>query len=67
MIYLGENVSMASKSKEEGTDQDSIQTSTSTDTGNHMGKVTKHNKHHVQDNQKASPFQEVIHKAAENR
>ena len=54
------------KSKKDGKDQETIQSSTTPDPGYHMGKSQKYNKPHQQD-QEASPFTAVDHKAAMNR
>ena len=58
-------------SKEEGKDQEPIQSSTTPDRGHHMTK-TKNirkkrqniRKHHTQESQEANPFQAGDHKAA---
>ena len=55
------------ESKEEGNDQESIQSSTTLDPGHHMGKRQSTRKHHIQENQEVSPFQAGDHKAAMNR
>ena len=51
-------------SKKDGKDQKTIQSSTITDPGYHMGKWQKYNKHHQQE---VSPFPVGDHKAAKNR
>ena len=50
------------KSKEEGNDQKSIQSSTSSDPGHRMGKWQNiKKKHHIQEVQEVSPFQAGDH------
>ena len=55
------------KSKEEGQDQESILSSTTTDTGYHMVSDNNTRRHHIQENQEVSPFPADDHKAEMNR
>ena len=55
------------ESKEEGTDQESIQAVNIPDLGYHMGGDKNTRKHHTQDNQEASSFQSGDQKAAMSR
>ena len=53
------------QSKEEGNDQEPIQSNTSP--GHHMGSDKNTRKHHTQKSQKVNPFTAGDHKAARNR
>ena len=53
--------------KEEGKDQESIQSSTTPDPGHHMGKRKNAGKHHIQESQEVSPFPTGDHNVAGNR
>ena len=52
------------KSKEEGKDHESIQSSTTPDPGHHMGNGKSTRKYHTQESQEVSPFTAGDHKAA---
>ena len=53
--------------KEEGKDQESIQSSATPDTGHGMGKLQNTRKHHTQESPDVSPFTAGDNKAAMNR
>ena len=55
------------KIKQEGKDQESIQSSTTPDPGHHIGKGQNTRKYHIQESQEVSPFPAGDHKAAMNR
>ena len=48
-------------------DQELIQSSTTPDTGHHIGKWQKHKKHHKEESQEVSPFLVGDQKATTNR
>ena len=62
-VYSGVRIGQA---KEEGKDQESIQSSTKPDPGHHLGKWQKI-KHHTQESQEVNPFQADDHKTAISR
>ena len=54
-------------SKKEGSNHESVQSSTTPDPGLHMGKGQKHKKHNTQKSPEVSPFPAGDHTAARNR
>ena len=58
---------MYMQSKKEGKDQESIQSSTTHDSGNHTGKRQKHKKTSLTREPRGQPFPNSEHKAARNR
>ena len=60
------NILITSKSKEESKDQKLVQSSTTPNSGHQIGKVTKHKKHHIHENQEVSHSPAGEHKAASN-
>ena len=55
------------QNKEEGNDQESIQSSTTPDPRNHMGKCLNTRKRHTQESHEVTPFPAGEHNAARNR
>ena len=67
MDTFSDGVSKVVQSKEEGKDQESIQSSTTPDTGHCMASDKNTRKHHLQESQEASLPPTGDHKAARNR
>ena len=67
MDPLWKNSGSAHESREEGKDQESVQSSSIPDLGHHIGKWQKHKKYNTQVSQEVSPFPAGDHKAARNR
>ena len=67
-MFDGTSLTLISQSKEEGKNQELMQSRTTPDPGHHMGKVPKtQRKHHRQESQEVNPFLAGDPKAAMNR